>query len=236
MKKLLFAFGIAFVALLWSCNNGKEYETVVSTYPDGSNRLVYIMKGKDTKAVKVGEKMYYDNGQLQYDKHFSGKDETPDGVWNYYYPTGEIFVSGDYSSDHVKGSNWTLLNRNGDSYLGGECDSMRIAEWSEIGTPASVIFYQANNQFLYQFYSNCSLRSTGKTTDGKREGRWLFYHPNGMLQTEATFVSGKENGKYTVYRDNGIPYYQGIYENGRRCGEWEFYDEEGNIAHRQKFN
>ena len=235
MKKIHFLLAVAIVALVAACSDNSEYEQVISSYPDGSNQLVYIMKGKDAKAVKIGERLYYSNGQLQYEKHFSGKDETPDGVWKYYYPTGELFVRGDYKTNHEKGSDWTLLDHEGKSYMQGDYDSLQIAEWSELGTPASVIFHQGSTQYIYQFYSNCALRSSGKTIDGKRDGRWLFYHPNGMLQTEGTFVDGKENGKYTVYRDNGIPYYQGLYENGRRCGEWEFYDEEGNIAHRQKF-
>lgn len=222
--------------LLAACtNSGKEFEQVMSTWPDGSNQLVYVMKGNEKDAAKIGERMYYSNGQLQYEKHFSGKDSHPDGKSLYYYPTGELFASGDYSSNHTTGADWQLLDRQGNPYLQGDYDSLVINDYSELGTPATVVFHQGSTQFIYQFYSNCTLRSSGKTVDSKREGPWLFYHPNGLLQTEATFVGGRENGKYTVYRDSGIPYYCGLYDNGRRIGEWEFYDEEGNIVQRQKF-
>lgn len=237
MKRLIELCSIASIILLVAgCTGKKEYEKVISTYPDGKKQLVYVMKGKEDKAVKTVEKMYYSNGKLQYEKHFSGKDEHLDGECKYYYPTGEVFATGDYSNNHTTGSDWKLMDRDGGLYLSGEYDSLTIAEYSEIGTPATVVFHKKNTDVFYQFYSNCMLRSTGKLIDGKREGRWIFYHPNGIMQTDATFTSGKENGKYSVYRDNGIPYYQGLYENGKRCGEWEFYDTEGNVMQRQKFN
>ncbi len=230
------AFATAACTVIAACtDSAKEFEQVVSTYPDGGKQLVYTMKGNETDAVKTAERMYYSNGQLQYEKHFSGKDSHPDGECRYYYPTGELFATGNYSSNHTSGADWQLLDRQGNPYLRGDYDSLSINEYSELGTPATVVFHQTNVQFIYQFYSNCALRSSGKTVDGKREGPWLFYHPNGLLQTEATFVNGRENGKYTVFRDSGIPYYCGLYDNGKRTGEWEFYDEEGNIVQRQKF-
>jgi antitoxin component YwqK of YwqJK toxin-antitoxin module len=238
MKRIFANFqltALAILLLLAACNNNNEFERVMSTWPDGSNQIVFVMKGNEKKAVKIAERRYYENGQLQYEKHFSGKDSHLDGKALYYYPTGELFASGDYSHNHTKGNDWSILDRQGNPYLQGDFDSIIINDFSEYGTPATVIFYQANTQFTYQFYSNCALRSSGKTVDGKREGPWLFYHPNGLLQTEAAFTAGRENGKYTVYRDNGIPYYCGLYENGKRTGEWEFYDDEGNIAQRQKF-
>lgn len=235
MKKKILATVCLASAMLFACNDSKEFEQVMSTYPDGTNQLVFTMKGNGKNAVKTAERMYYNNGQLQYEKFFSGKDVHLDGQCRYYYPTGELFASGDYSRNHVTGADWQLLDLQGNTYLQGDYDSLTISEYSEFGTPATVVFHQGNTKFFYQFYSNCALRSSGKSIDGKREGRWLFYHPNGLLQTEASFTGGRENGKYTVYRDNGIPYYCGIYENGRRTGEWEFYDDEGNIVQRQKF-
>lgn len=88
---------------------------------------------------------------------------------------------------------------------------------------------------MLQFYSNCILRSMGKVVDGKKEGKWVFYHDSGVPQTEATFIHGLEHGPYTVYRREGIPYYRGFYQEGRRIGKWEFYNEDGTIAHTQEF-
>ena len=168
---------LAILLLLAACNNNNEFERVMSTWPDGSNQIVFVMKGNEKKAIKIAERRYYENGQLQYEKHFSGKDSHLDGKALYYYPTGEIFASGDYSHNHTKGNDWSILDRQGNHYLQGDFDSIIISDFSEYGTPATVIFYQANTQFTYQFYSNCALRSSGKTVDGKREGPWLFYHP-----------------------------------------------------------
>ena len=230
----IFTFILA-AMLLVACQRGSKFEKVVSTYPNGEKQLVYIMQGDEKKAVKIKELIYYNNGQLQSEKIFTGKDEHPCGVWQYYYPTGEVFASVNYNSGDSKGSDWQFFDRGGKHYLEGQYDSLSITEYSEIGSPATVVFYSDNTQNIYQFYTNCAIRCCGKTVDGKREGRWIFYHPNGLPQTEASYINGLENGRYIVYRESGMPYYQGIYSHGKRCGEWEFYDEEGKIMHTQKF-
>ena len=38
--------------------------------------LVVLEKGKKDNPTRIGEKMYYQNGQLQLEKQFSGKPET----------------------------------------------------------------------------------------------------------------------------------------------------------------
>lgn len=69
--------------LLASCST-KKY--VASSHPNGKNEVVIYMKGKGEEAVKVMEKVYYPNGQLEYIGRFQNGVEH--GEWVYFYENG----------------------------------------------------------------------------------------------------------------------------------------------------
>lgn len=214
---------------LSSCNRVKE--RIVQSYPNGKPMLVFLEKGSKKNPVRVGERMYYENGQLQFEKTFTGNPEIPDGIWNYYFDNGQLFATGDFSKDHKYGTDWQFTNRNGNPYYDGKLDSVIVTDMGSLGTPSTVVFCSGKHQDVIQFYSNYTVRSTERLTDGLRNGRVLFYFPNGNPQVEANFANGAEDGPYIVYRQNGVPFYQGAYRTGQRIGIWEFYDEEGNLEH-----
>ncbi len=215
------------VLLVTSCNRVRE--EVIQSYPSGKPLLVFLVKGSKKAPIRVGERMYYENGQLQFEKKFTGRPEKPDGIWNYYFDNGQLFASGDFSKDREFGDNWVFLNRNGGPYYDGKLDSVLVTDMGTFGTPSTVAFCSGRHQDIIQFYSNYTVRSTERLTDGVRNGHVIFYFPNGNPQVEADFVDGLEEGPYIVYRQTGIPFYQGSYHAGQRVGVWEFYDEEGNL-------
>lgn len=218
---------LASTLMLPSCNRVRE-ETIQS-YPNGKPMLVFLVKGDKKSPVRVGERMYYENGQLQFEKTFSGQPEIPDGIWRYYFDNGQLFASGDFTKNHSFGSDWVFLNRNGQPYYDGQLDSVIVSDMGSLGTPSTVSFCSGKHQDVIQFYSNFTVRSTERLTDGVRNGKVFFYFPNGNPQVEANFTNGLEDGPYIVYRQNGIPFYQGNYQSGKRIGTWEFYDKEGNL-------
>lgn len=232
MKKL-FPLIILAAIVLAGCNTPRD--KVVITYPDGSPRLVYSIVGSDEKPTRVGERLYYENGKLQYSKHFSGKEETPTGEWEYFYDNGQHFATANFSKEAPLGRDWKFFNREGQEYSKTSYDSVCVKELGEFQTPATVVFYRGNDAEVLQFYSNYNMRSSEHLVNDVRQGRVIFYHPNGIPQTEASYENGKEEGTYIVYRENGIPYYRGTYSQGQRVGIWEFYDEEGTLARTQDF-
>ena len=92
----------------------------------------------------------------------------------------------------------TLNERTGEWHLTGpdgreivpNYDSMRVTEVSPDGHPMTIVYYSGSVEHWRQYYSTMQLRSEGDIVGGKREGRWVFYHANGNIQTEATFVGG----------------------------------------------
>lgn len=219
--------------LMAACNPVRE--KVLEYYPSGEPMLIALEKGKKENPTRVGEKMYYQNGQLQFEKTFSGKPEVPDGTWNYYWDNGQLFATADFSQKHDYGSHWQFFNRNGGPYYDGKLDSVVVSDMGLFGTPSTVSFFSGENQDVIQFYSNYTVRSTERLRNHMRQGKVYFYFPNGKIQVEANFVDGIEDGPYVVYHETGVPYYQGTYEKGNRVGTWEFYDKEGNPLQKKEY-
>ncbi|MCQ2295103.1 MAG: hypothetical protein MJZ67_05565 [Bacteroidales bacterium] len=227
---------LVLICILLTCACNHVREEVIETYENGKPMLVRLYKGSKKDPTLVGEKMYYENGTLQLEKHFSGKPETPDGTWKYYWDNGNLFATGDFTSNHEFGSNWVFLNRNGENWYPGKLDSTYITSFSNLGTPSTVVFCTGKHQDVVQFYSNYTVRSTERLTDGNRQGKIYFYFPNGNVQVEANFENGVENGPYTVYHENGLPFYMGNYKDGKRIGIWEFYDKDGTLLKTQDYD
>ena len=232
MKRILTLLAVALLAT--SC--GRSREEVLLTYPNGQPRLVVTVKGKDDKKVRVGEKLFYENGELRAQKHFSGNEETPSGTWEYHYMNGKIFAKGNFNKDHVFGTEWRFNNPDGSELYAEHADSLKVVEMTENQMPGTVYYYSADSIRVFQFFEDFTLRSTGTIRHKLLDGRWKYFYPNGTLQLEALYIEGKENGLYCSYRESGIPYFRGMYINGVRAGRWEFYDDQGNLSGTKNFD
>ncbi|MDX9751290.1 MAG: hypothetical protein RBT71_09450 [Flavobacteriales bacterium] len=69
--------------LLTACANERY---VAAEHPDGRPQVEIFVKGKGEDAVKVMEKVYYANGQLEYVGRFENGVEH--GQWEYFYEDG----------------------------------------------------------------------------------------------------------------------------------------------------
>ena len=70
----------------------------------------------------------------------------------------------------------------------------------------------------------------GQMLDGRRQGVWTSYLPNGRVQSRNVFENGVLNGVTTVFHENGVLYYSGNQRKGKPFGEWKFYDNQGILA------
>lgn len=232
--KLLFVALSTQLLLLASCS--RTFDKVVQSYENGNPMLVYTYRGNQKSPILVAEHMYYENGQMQFEKLFKGQPEQPDGTWKYWFDNGQLFASADFSDNRQFGSGWKFFNRTGNSWYDGTLDSVYVTDLGMFGTPTTVVFCSGPNRDVVQFYSNYTVRSTERLVNGRREGRVIFYYPGGLPQTEAFFENGIEQGSYTVFQPNGIPYYRGQYTEGQRTGIWEFYDAEGNLVNTHDYD
>lgn len=61
---------------------------------------------------------------------------------------------------------------------------------------------------------------TGNYKDGKREGRWLTFYPNGSLKSVVTFVDNVLNGESKSFDTKGRLQTSGNFLSGKKTGEW----------------
>ena len=64
--------------------------------------------------------------------------------------------------------------------------------------------------------------------DGKQEGAWSGWNPDGTRRSEQYYSQGRRTGTHTLWFTNGQIKETGPYVNGLRHGPWQFYDFQGN--------
>jgi antitoxin component YwqK of YwqJK toxin-antitoxin module len=98
------------------------------------------------------------------------------------------------------------------------------------GKPAIVNYYESNDSQKIpvkqiKYYSNGRVEVEGAFSDGKRTGKWVYWHPNGIKWSEGSFKNGESHGKFTVWFNTGKINIQSEYVDGKPHGEWKFYNE-----------
>lgn len=79
----------------------------------------------------------------------------------------------------------------------------------------------------FQKYPSGIIRLRGYFRQGKKSGKWMYFHANGNLWSEAFFENDLMNGESKVYHPNGKLYYEGGYNLNKPKGIWKFYDSTG---------
>lgn len=79
------------------------------------------------------------------------------------------------------------------------------------------------------YHSNHNEYMGGRLKEGKRDGQWKAYFPDGNVQSEGTYVDGKLDGPFRIFQENGHLKYVQYYSKGICTGIWKYYDEEGKL-------
>ena len=66
--------------------------------------------------------------------------------------------------------------------------------------------------------------------DGERDGRWVFFSPEGRQLNFTMYQNGKKHGHSFNAYTNGSPYYYGEYHNDSLVGIWKTYDTRGAVT------
>ncbi len=109
-----------------------------------------------------------------------------------------------------------------------------------------------NGGFAY-FYPNGNISSVGKYINQKKEGLWLSYHYNGMMQDSTTYHDDKQVGVSMGWYQNGFPSDSSYcdeegkavevywFDNGqpsgagrridaKQFGKWQYFHKNGKLA------
>ena len=66
-----------------------------------------------------------------------------------------------------------------------------------------------------EFYDSV-IMARGNKVDGKKEGIWTYWYPNGHMKAEGNFVDGKKDGMWVEWYDDGIIMWKGEWDMGER--------------------
>jgi antitoxin component YwqK of YwqJK toxin-antitoxin module len=69
-----------------------------------------------------------------------------------------------------------------------------------------------------------SPQEMGNYKNGKKEGSWVTYHSNGLVNSITSFVDGKKEGLYTELNSNGGLIKRCVYHNNLRHGEYKEFN------------
>ncbi|WP_291259472.1 toxin-antitoxin system YwqK family antitoxin [Fusobacterium sp.] len=88
---------------------------------------------------------------------------------------------------------------------------------------------KANGKWL-TFYPNGNLKSIENWKNGKLFGKFVLYQENGNKIFETVYLNGKDNGKYLLFHKNGVLQVQGTFSNGIPKGTWKYYNKSGKLV------
>jgi antitoxin component YwqK of YwqJK toxin-antitoxin module len=80
-----------------------------------------------------------------------------------------------------------------------------------------------------EYYSENCIKAEGSVENGKKEGLWIFYYPDGKKNKEINYKVGIENGIWLMWHENGNLYIEQSKINGKTNGLWKEYYENGKI-------
>ena len=71
------------------------------------------------------------------------------------------------------------------------------------------------------------IAQTGAYVNGLQSGRWSTWSAAGQLMCDMTYVDGQLHGAFCSYHSNGVVSSEGTFENNQSIGIWSFYDSTG---------
>jgi antitoxin component YwqK of YwqJK toxin-antitoxin module len=177
-------------------------------------------------------KYYYLTGEIKEQGKY--KDDKRVGTWRYFFEDGEIEQIGDFANDLPEGTwRWYYPNKEirlEEDYAFGFEDGPSI-EYADTGTVIAKGEYIDGYKEGVWEYRIGNLREKGKYFEGEKQGLWQqYYVDTKKLAFEGEYLNGIENGFHRYYYADGTVKRRGRYRLGLRDGIWEFLDENGNIT------
>jgi len=140
------------------------------------------------------------------------------GVWRKYYNNNRIRYAGNFNHGKEIGVFKYYSASNSDFPI-------LVKEYEEGSDLAKVSFYTPTG----------ALESKGMMKGKEREGKWLYYHPDGKsVMSEENYLNGKLDGDYKTFYPSGEPTEITAYKKGLLHGNYKKYSIKGFLY--QDFN
>ncbi|MDY2587389.1 energy transducer TonB [Winogradskyella aquimaris] len=154
--------------------------------------------------------------------------DKPDGPYQNFYDTGELFVVGQYKNDERVGE-WKQYYKNGQvsriySYTDGELNKEEI-NFYDTGIVSKKIVKVDEDFIVYGYYESGELEYERQLTSGYYKG----FYEDGGLEIEANYFEDELAGKWKLYNEDGKLEWIVTYEDGYRNGPYEQFYSNGKL-------
>ena len=187
----------------------------------------------DDQGMKQGKwRKTYTNGAIRYEGQF--KNNNPYGTFKHYYESTVLKAITIYSDDGVIARTKTF-HENGNKMAEGKfTNQIKDSIWHYFSDVDGVLIAEENyfagdlnGKSISYFPESGITAELIEYKDGKKDGLFLKYFPNGKLLSEGIFINDQLEGSFTVYYSDGSIELKGDYKAGRKIGNWSYYNEEG---------
>ncbi len=79
----------------------------------------------------------------------------------------------------------------------------------------------------YRSISNGRLSTEGAYVDGRQDGAWTSYWPDGRVHEQTQYARGLQDGAWVVYAAGGGIEVRGAYRHGKQHGTWTWWHPNG---------
>lgn len=86
-----------------------------------------------------------------------------------------------------------------------------------------------------EWYPNGTLRYRAYWKNSEGNGKWEYFYPNGQLRSESFYINDITQGMYKSYHENGQLKYDATFINGKKDGLEFTYDANGLLLSRKRF-
>lgn len=212
------------------------------TWPEGEAGKDYNVTDNKGKRQGLWVRVYGSNpNALLYRGQF--KDGVPQGVWEWYYPTGTIMtkmnhIQGEIITDNVSfyedGKTIMSEGRFHLKKINGKEKRCREGLWKlydKKGLLRGEEQYADSllNGLCKYYYENGKLVSLVNYKAGIKNGAFTDYYENGKKEREGTYLLGDFDGGFKQWNENGTLESEGNYIKGQKNGTWYFFDKNGRL-------
>ncbi|MEN8187651.1 MAG: toxin-antitoxin system YwqK family antitoxin [Bacteroidota bacterium] len=142
------------------------------------------------------------------------KNRQRHGVWKKYYDNDRIRYSGTFAH-------------------GKETGTFKFYSAASSKYPVITKKYNNDGSAEVKFYTpEGKMESEGQMIGKNRVGKWLFYHEDGKtVMSEENYVNGKLEGEYKTFFPDGAPTEIAWYKNGLLDGNYKKYAIKGHLIY-----
>jgi antitoxin component YwqK of YwqJK toxin-antitoxin module len=241
-------------------DNGKTHEiTEFANSKKNGSSLEY-----DRDGLLITVERYIDGSLVERQRinrtDAAGKKQ---GVWRTFHENGRVSSEALYKDDVLNGSfkeydeNGTvkvyLQYSNGNLVVQNDTAELDVEVRTRLNDAGNVIYsgtyrkdvpvgihrsYDDNGKVIDAvIYDNDGLKlgSGILTNEGKKEGAWKYFWPDGSIKSSGSYTNNQENGKWRYLFRNGREEQEGLFKNGKFEGLWQWYYENGNLKREDEY-